>query len=143
VGEEGLDQGGLSKELFTLMIQEFIEVTVSSTLHRCSHQTIPSPPFALLYQLGVLCSCGEDGRLVWFNHAAAVDAAHIASSSGLSTQYMLGLVTGLAVYNSVLIGLPLPSSVYKIFTRESLVLADLWLADPTLAGTAATAAAVT
>ncbi|KAJ2236002.1 putative E3 ubiquitin-protein ligase [Coemansia sp. RSA 485] len=91
VGEEGIDAGGLTKEWFMLLIRELMNP---------------------LY--GMFVSESDDGDVgglsFWFNPA----------SLETGNQYFLvGVVVGLALYNSTILDLHLPLAVFKKLLRTS------------------------
>lgn len=103
-GEVGLDRGGLAKEMFTIAIRDLIRKTE------------------------VLSSCAN-GRIYWFTevdgeeHESKSKQAKITNrspGSQLSSEFILGLLAGLAVYNGVYIDLPLPSSIYKLMKKREV-----------------------
>ena len=110
LNEDALDDGGVRKELLTVLMQDFVSV-------------------------GVLSKCGTNNSLVWFNEN--FDASSLGELStilrGVDVYFIVGLVIGLAVHNSVLINFPVPSSVYKLMAGVKLDLSDLWNADEDLA----------
>ncbi|KAJ2888391.1 putative E3 ubiquitin-protein ligase [Coemansia asiatica] len=93
VGEEGIDAGGLTKEWFMLLIRELMNP---------------------LYGMFVSETDNDDGTggsaTFWFNPA----------SLETGNQYFLvGVVVGLALYNSTILDLHLPLAVFKKLLRTS------------------------
>ena len=65
----------------------------------------------------------QETRTFWFN----------PSTLEAETEFMLvGLVLGLAIYNSVLLDFPLPIALYKKLVGQQLSLRDLSDMEPTL-----------
>jgi len=78
--EQGIDEGGLSKEFFQLIIEEIF-----------------NPDY------GMFIHCSES-HTYWFNPS---------SYESLAQFTLIGIVLGLAMYNSVILDLHLPSVIYK------------------------------
>ncbi len=99
--EVGLDRGGLAKELFTIAIRDLIRE--SKVLSPCCN-----------------------GRVYWFTrHESTLQIPTMkqprTDSSSFSSlfneippEYLLGLLTALAVYNGIFVNLPLPPAIYKV-----------------------------
>jgi len=129
VGEDGIDEGGLSKDLLSLAIKELVNTT---------HVVAP-------------CGGGsnENARSVWFTrtgkcvreqNSRIVSGAALSETIGESVgdfehEFVLGLLLGLASYSKVLVDLPLPSAIYKTMVNgeDSLNLQDLYGVDAALA----------
>ncbi|KAI9502103.1 hypothetical protein BX070DRAFT_193419, partial [Coemansia spiralis] len=104
VGEEGIDAGGLTKEWFMLLVRELM-----------------NPMYGMFTQESdANAAVGDDGGengssmawggAYWFNPA----------SLEASNQYFLvGVVVGLALYNSTILDLQLPLAVFKKLLRTS------------------------
>lgn len=131
-GEDAVDQGGVTKELFTLAIKQLIR------------------------ESGLVKPCGSSS-LVWFHSTSSTRISDVqppaekvawvtyetayGSSAGTSndsndrtyTAYVLGLLVGMAAYHGVLTDLPLPTALYKVMTHAELTLEDLSAADSELA----------
>jgi ubiquitin-protein ligase E3 A len=113
--EAAVDAGGVQKEYFSLCVDQFV---------------------------GCMRRCGN-GRLVWFENswkafhdliARQNSSADQQISINFSPAYYLGVIISLAFYNGVLVGLPLPTCIYKFLTgAEQLCLADLFESDIGLA----------
>jgi ubiquitin-protein ligase E3 A len=88
VDEEGLDQGGLTRELFTLALKEIVSTW------------------------NILQCCGNNGEYLWFS---PTESCEPFETSQLDKEYLLGLIVGLATLNGVLIDFPIVPSVYKLF----------------------------
>jgi len=90
--EQGIDEGGLSKEFFQLIVEEI---------------------FNPIYGMFIHCS---ESHTYWFN----------PSSYESSSQYtLIGIVLGLAMYNSVILDLHLPSVIYRKLQGKKGVFDDL------------------
>jgi E3 ubiquitin-protein ligase HERC4 len=143
--EEGVDQGGVKKELITLAIRELIHA--AAILQPCGTNsskfwfaTQPShdPP-----------SCASTSPNPLYQHGSTDEREGSAPSkvprreysksihrrSKIELCYYLGVLMGLACYNDILIDLPLPSAIYKIMAGMSkdIGLEDLFDVDSTLA----------
>lgn len=90
VGEEALDRGGVSKELLSLVIQQF-----------CSRK--------------VIRKCGSRGQFLWFHDDKTV-------VNGLSINFILGILIGIAVHNAILLNFPISPSIYKLFCNSEVSL---------------------
>ena len=78
--EQGIDEGGLSKEFFQLIIEEIF-----------------NPDY------GMFIHCSES-HTYWFNPSSYETCAQFT---------LIGIVLGLAMYNSVILDLHLPSVIYR------------------------------
>ncbi|CAG9467513.1 unnamed protein product [Pedinophyceae sp. YPF-701] len=108
IGEEGLDDGGLKKEFFQLLVQRLL-----------------SPDYGLfVYQ--------ADSRSYWL--APLPPSADDSSDTEdmLAEHMLVGLAVGLAVYNGVLLDLPFPRAMYKKLLSQEIDLSDLELMQPTV-----------
>lgn len=103
-GEDGIDEGGLKKEFFQLLIKSCF-----------------NPEYGLFrYQ--------EESRLHWFcptsddkmNHEAAEDC------------YSIGKLFGLAIYNSVQLEVAFPQALYKMLVDKHVDIDDLVELEPSL-----------
>ncbi|KAJ2722494.1 putative E3 ubiquitin-protein ligase [Coemansia sp. Benny D115] len=91
VGEEGIDAGGLTKEWFMLLVRQLMNPMYGMFVCETDQEESWSP-------------------LYWFNPA----------SLETSNQYFLvGVVVGLALYNSTILDLRLPLAVFKKLLRPS------------------------
>ena len=78
--EQGIDEGGLSKEFFQLIIEEIFDPDYGMFIH-----------------------CSES-HTYWFNPSSYESCAQFT---------LIGIVLGLAMYNSVILDLHLPSVIYR------------------------------
>ena len=78
--EQGIDEGGLSKEFFQLIVEEIFNLDYAMFIH-----------------------CPES-HTYWFNPSAYETANQFT---------LIGIVLGLAMYNSVILDLHLPSVIYR------------------------------
>lgn len=100
VAEEGVDQGGVSREWFQLLVAEIFK-----------------PDYGMFtYQ--------EETRTFWFNRLSPADHAEFQ---------LVGVVLGLAIYNSVILDVHLPLLVYKKLLDIKTSYDDLKEVDPALA----------
>ena len=65
----------------------------------------------------------QESGTFWFNAASIEDS---------DAFLLMGLVLGLAIYNSVLLDFPLPQALYRKLLGQSCTLRDLEDMDPTL-----------
>ncbi|ORX45657.1 HECT-domain-containing protein [Hesseltinella vesiculosa] len=107
VGEEGVDEGGVQKEFFQLMIRELFDS-----------------------KYGMFVS-NEESRLCWFNpQILAGDPDE--DQRTLREFKLMGLLIGLAVYNGVILDLHFPLALYKKLMGKPTDLSDLMQLDPSL-----------
>eukprot|EP00463_Aulacantha_scolymantha_P001924 TRINITY_DN2561_c0_g1_i1.p1 TRINITY_DN2561_c0_g1~~TRINITY_DN2561_c0_g1_i1.p1 ORF type:complete len:217 (-),score=16.81 TRINITY_DN2561_c0_g1_i1:36-686(-) len=91
IGEDGIDEGGVRKEFFQLIIEQLFD-----------------PKFGMFKYM-------EETRMYWF-----------CEHSLESTQEfeLIGIILGLAIYNSVLLGVRFPYIVYKKLMKQQLGFKD-------------------
>ncbi|KAL5012275.1 hypothetical protein ScPMuIL_010826 [Solemya velum] len=99
-GEQGLDEGGVSKEFFQLVVDEIF-----------------NPDFGMF-------TYSEQTHQFWFNPMSF-------ENDGQFT--LIGIVLGLAIYNSTIVNVRLPSVVYRKLMGKKGTFQDLKDVDPTLA----------
>lgn len=99
-GEQGLDEGGVSKEFFQLVIEEIF-----------------NPDFGMF-------TYNEDRNVFWFNPTSF-------ENDGQFT--LIGVVLGLAIYNSTIVDVHFPAVVYRKLMGKKGTFEDLKEVDPTLA----------
>ncbi|KAG2184976.1 hypothetical protein INT43_000889, partial [Umbelopsis isabellina] len=102
VGEEGIDEGGVQKEFFQLIVRELFD-----------------PRYGMFVS-------DDDSRLCWFKPDPTDD--HIA----ISEYKLVGMLLGLAVYNSVILDVHFPLALYKKLMVVPVTLQDLRQLDPGL-----------
>eukprot|EP00882_Tetradesmus_deserticola_P023656 GHRQ01025760.1.p1 GENE.GHRQ01025760.1~~GHRQ01025760.1.p1 ORF type:complete len:434 (+),score=180.85 GHRQ01025760.1:112-1413(+) len=91
IGEEGVDEGGLQKEFFQLLVRECF-----------------NPEFGMFVH-------SDETHLHWFH----------ASSMDLDTEYeLIGILIGLAIYNSHILEFQFPLVLYKKLMGQPLSLPD-------------------
>jgi len=90
--EQGIDEGGLSKEFFQLIVEEIF-----------------NPDY------GMFVHCAES-HTYWFNPSSYESCAQFT---------LIGIVLGLAMYNSVILDLHLPSVIYRKLQGKKGVFEDL------------------
>ncbi|KAJ1983490.1 hypothetical protein H4R34_001251 [Dimargaris verticillata] len=103
VGEDAIDEGGVQKEFFQLVVREM---------------------FAEQYGM---YEFNEESRLCWFTRSADDDGAT------LEEHRLMGSLIGLAIYNSVILDVHFPLALYKKLMGQPVGLADLADLDPTVA----------
>jgi len=81
----------LAKEFFSLLLLQFVEV-------------------------GILSRCGNDGRFVWFTEMAVIE-----NEEAIAVHYILGVVIGIAVHNSILLNFPIPPCIYKLMVDAKVI----------------------
>jgi E3 ubiquitin-protein ligase HERC4 len=97
VGEEALDEGGVRKEYFQLLMRELLD-----------------PNRGLFVE--------TPSRKLWFN----VDVAALCSRREVAESYRLvGCLCGLAIYNSTLLDLPFAHVLFKKLQNHRVLLEDL------------------
>ena len=129
IGEEGIDAGGVKKELFQLLMTQLLSPDYGMLTHQQESNTYwwvagwrvifgmassgqrhgarPLPGMRRSH-IGVQVSLHNDSLL------APPTCRFDAGSLEAEDQYLLlGLVLGLAVYNRVLLDFPLPLALYK------------------------------
>lgn len=100
-GEDGVDQGGVTRELFSIAFKEIVKKT------------------------SLLSPCGNMGEYLWFTRNAGAALSRSATSGHafddtLCDEFMLGVLVGLAVHNRVLVDLPLVPVVYKLLNGQKV-----------------------
>ncbi|PVD34356.1 hypothetical protein C0Q70_05627 [Pomacea canaliculata] len=99
-GEQGLDEGGVSKEFFQLIVEELFNPDIGMFIYN------------------------ENTRQFWFNHMSFENEGQFT---------LIGIVLGLAIYNSCILDIHLPMVVYRKLLGKKGVFQDLFDVDPTLA----------
>ena len=92
VGEPGIDEGGVRKEFFQLLIR-----------------TLFDPNFAMF-------NYNEKQRLYWFNGHSMEPNVNFE---------LIGILMGLAIYNNIILDLPLPMIAYKQLLFQEPTFDDL------------------
>lgn len=100
MGEEGVDEGGVQKEFFQLIVREIFDSKYG------------------------MFTFNEESRLCWFTPNPVLDDINIREYK------LVGLLLGLAVYNSVILDLHFPLALYKKIMDVDIGLADLKQLDP-------------
>lgn len=114
VGEEGVDEGGVQKEFFQLMVRELFDLKYG------------------------LFTFNDESRLCWFNSHLILDDgddndgnnSKIEDMTTIREYKLLGLLIGLAVYNSVILDLHFPLALYKKLMNVPVDVSDLKQLDP-------------
>jgi ubiquitin-protein ligase E3 A len=91
-GEQGIDEGGVSKEFFQLIVEEIF-----------------NPDYGMFIT-------NEETRTCWFNSFSFENEAQFT---------LIGIVLGLAIYNSVILALNFPMVVYKKLMNVTCTWRDL------------------
>lgn len=99
IGEEGIDEGGVQKEFFQILIRQLLD-----------------PAFGMFTE-------DEDTRTLWFNSDSLESTMEFE---------LIGILLGVAIYNSVILDVHFPHIVYKKLMGCPLDLADIELALPSL-----------
>ena len=111
VPEEGLDEGGVTKEFFQLLVREVFD-----------------PELGMFHVL-------EDTRTYWFNQSSSKSEllSRLASPSESCLEFQLvGAYFGLAIYNGVILDVQFPSVIYKRLKGFETTFQDLRDAMPDL-----------
>eukprot|EP01138_Halocafeteria_seosinensis_P016330 gb/GECG01016661.1/.p1 GENE.gb/GECG01016661.1/~~gb/GECG01016661.1/.p1 ORF type:complete len:826 (+),score=108.45 gb/GECG01016661.1/:1-2478(+) len=95
IGEPGLDEGGVRKEFFLLMVRQVF-----------------SPAFGMFKE-------DPDTKLIWFN-----PDAFDAGASKIQFE-LIGSLIGLAIYNSIILDVNFPLILYKKLKNEPPTLRDM------------------
>jgi E3 ubiquitin-protein ligase HECTD2 len=115
IGEEGIDAGGLRKEWFLLLIREAFDEA-----HGTYVNSVWCSPVELLVGLFVY---DEDSRFCYFN-------PHCFESS--EQYFLVGVVTGLAIYNSTILDIAFPPFVFKKLLASTPVTTNVTTSTPRL-----------
>ncbi|XP_050416965.1 ubiquitin-protein ligase E3A [Patella vulgata] len=99
-GEQGLDEGGVSKEFFQLVVEKLFNPDIGMFTHN------------------------EESNLYWFNPTSF-------ENDGQFT--LIGIMLGLAIYNSCILDVHFPMVVYRKLMGKIGTMEDLHEFDPTLA----------
>lgn len=99
VGEEGVDEGGVRKEFFQILLRQLLD-----------------PSFGMF-------KYDEESRAMWFNSDSLESTMEFE---------LIGILLGLAIYNSVILDLHFPHVVYKKLMQCPLDLSDVEVAMPSL-----------
>ncbi|KAF9993678.1 hypothetical protein BGZ79_001629, partial [Entomortierella chlamydospora] len=93
VGEEGMDQGGVTKEFFQIMVEKVFD-----------------SQFGLFKEL-------EESRSWWFegvlDGSCQVEMTETDTKIRLVEYELVGILVGLALYNGVILGVRFPTVVYR------------------------------
>lgn len=100
LGEEGVDEGGVQKEFFQLIVREIFDSKYG------------------------MFTFNDESRLCWFTPNPILDDINIREYK------LVGLLLGLAVYNSVILDLHFPLALYKKLMDVEIGLSDLTQLDP-------------
>lgn len=103
VGEEGIDEGGVQKEFFQVIVKEMLSEKYG------------------MFQVQ------EDTRLNWFSRGDTPDEETIKEYN------LVGRLLGLAIYNGVILDINFPLAIYKKFLLYTPEFSDLKEIDPQLA----------
>ncbi|GFR49164.1 hypothetical protein Agub_g11185, partial [Astrephomene gubernaculifera] len=104
VPEEGVDQGGVSREFFQLLVSEIFQ-----------------PQYGMF-------TYNEESRTFWFNPASAC----LEEAGAVAEWRLVGALLGLAIYNGIILDVHFPQAVYKKLLGEPVGLPDLTEAFPSL-----------
>jgi ubiquitin-protein ligase E3 A len=99
VGEEGVDEGGVQKEFFLVMIRKLLD-----------------PQYAMF-------KVNEDTRLLWFNSASLESRVQFE---------LIGILMGIAIYNSVILDVRFPPVLYRRLMGKKPTFEDLRETEPDL-----------
>ena len=107
-GEDGVDEGGLRKEFFQLLMKEILEPIHSSPADTSQDQR----------QHGFFRWCADSQRY-WFWPEKRDPAG--AEGWLRDTMTMLGTLFGLAAYNGILLNAPFPEFLYEMIIDEGVL----------------------
>lgn len=102
VGEEGVDEGGVQKEFFQLVVRELFDLK-----------------YGIFKQ-------NDESHLYWFTHNPLQDDASIEELR------LVGRLTGLAIFNGVILDFHFPLALYKKLMNVRVSFKDLEAYDPML-----------
>ncbi|KAI8845168.1 hypothetical protein BJ741DRAFT_587163 [Chytriomyces cf. hyalinus JEL632] len=102
VGEEGIDDGGIQKEFFQMVVKEIFN------------------PNHGMFQYDT------ESRLCWFSKE------YITDPGVIEEYHLLGRLLGLAIYNSNTLEIPFPTALFKKLLHTPVTLEDLLELDPAL-----------
>ena len=103
VGEEGIDEGGVQKEFFQLVVRDMFDPTYG------------------------MFRTNDLSRLCWFSNTDGV------RDKGTLEEYtLMGRLIALAIYNGVVLNINFPLALYKKLLKCDVTLADLTEFDPDL-----------
>ncbi|KAI9298868.1 HECT-domain-containing protein [Neoconidiobolus thromboides FSU 785] len=100
IGEEGVDEGGVQKEFFQLLVRDMLD-----------------PKYGIFI-------LKEESRSFWFNPNPLDDEL------SLEEYRLIGRLIGLAIYNAVILDLHFPSALYKKLMGKSVDIDDLEAYEP-------------
>ncbi|CAL1540986.1 unnamed protein product [Lymnaea stagnalis] len=98
-GEQGLDEGGVSKEFFQLIVEELFNPDIG------------------------MFTYNEQSHHFWFNSLSFENDAQFT---------LIGILLGLAIYNSCILDIHFPMVVYRKLMGKKGTFRDLYDVDPTL-----------
>lgn len=98
-GEQGLDEGGVSKEFFQLIVEELFNPDIG------------------------MFTYNEQSHHFWFNSMSFENDAQFT---------LIGILLGLAIYNSCILDIHFPMVVYRKLMGKKGTFKDLFDVDPTL-----------
>jgi ubiquitin-protein ligase E3 A len=98
-GEQGLDEGGVSKEFFQLIVEELFNPDIG------------------------MFTFNEESHHFWFNSLSFENDAQFT---------LIGILLGLAIYNSCILDIHFPMVVYRKLMGKKGTYRDLYDVDPTL-----------
>ena len=98
-GEQGIDEGGVSKEFFQLIIEQIFNPDYGKNYKDKFYQ------FASLFLTSSAMFClNNETETFWFNPTSFENDAQFT---------LVGIILGLAIYNNVILDLHFPSVMYK------------------------------
>ena len=101
VGEQGIDEGGVRKEFFQLLVKELFDVNYG------------------------MFTVDEEARMYYQLNPLSLES---------SIEFeLIGIVLGLALYNSIILDIRFPLFIYKKLLNQPTAFADLQTAHPALA----------
>ena len=122
VAEEGIDEGGVTKEFFQLLVREMFDVD-DEDANAASVDAVVKKSKSRMF------AYDEESRVHWFDPAAPTDDASLARLN------LFGAALGLAIYNGVVLDVALPPFAFRRLAdeRHEPTLEDLRELSPSLA----------
>lgn len=113
-GEQGVDEGGVSKEFFQMVLEEIFNPDIGKTfllffffyfVHSINHNyTIQTPHGVSVLSTTGMFTYDDNTKLFWFNSSSLENEAQYT---------LIGIVLGLAIYNNCILDVHFPMVVYR------------------------------
>ncbi|KAA6392573.1 MAG: putative Ubiquitin-protein ligase E3A [Streblomastix strix] len=122
VGEDAVDEGGVRKEFFQLIMRELLDQKYGIVYKEGEEENVENADSQSLIQSPLTQS---KTMFYWFNPFASVEE--------LGAYRLIGKMMGLAIYNSIILDLHFPLAVYKKLLGLPINLRDLAQIQPEVA----------